>query len=287
VTTQPLGDIAHTDGLSVTTERLRRRVTLDAVPNRGVRRPGPARDARDRALIEAARRTGTPAARSAAVEGLLPLARSLARRYHRGDEPLEDLEQVACIGLLKAIDGFDLSRESPFGAYAVPTIVGELRRHYRDKGWTIRVPRDLQELSLKLGKTQDTLTLNLGRPPTPAELAEALETTIERVLEARGVGTAMRPVSLDRPMTPEPGVEGEALIERLGTLDAGYDHADHAITSRRLLKGLPDRERQIVELRFNEELTQTEIGQRLGISQMHVSRLLRRSLTQLATEHAA
>ena len=251
------------------------------------RRTGPARDAADRALVVRAR-TAPPAerlnARRDAVEGLLPLAKALARRYHRGEEPLEDLEQVACIGLLKAIDGFDLERESPFGSYAVPTIVGELRRHYRDKGWTVRVPRDLQELSLKLGKTQDALTLALGRPPTPAELAGRLETTVERILEVREIGTAMRPVSLDRPMVPEPGAEGEALVEHLGGEDPGYAHADDAFTARSLLGRLPDRERRILELRFAEELTQTEIGERLGISQMHVSRLLRRSLEQLA-EH--
>jgi len=216
------------------------------------------------------------------VEGLLPLAKALARRYHRGEEPLEDLEQVACIGLLKAIDGFDLDRESPFGSYAVPTIVGELRRHYRDKGWTVRVPRDLQELSLKLGKVQDVLATSLGRPPTVAELAQRLETTPEKVLEVRELGTAMRPVSLDRPLAPEPGAEGEALVEHLGGTDPAYDHADDVDTARALLSRLPDRERRILELRFGEELTQTEIGERLGISQMHVSRLLRRSLVALA-----
>jgi RNA polymerase sigma-B factor len=247
-----------------------------------LRRFGRSRDELDRQLVERAQREGTPAARRAAVEGLLPLARSLARRYHRGEEPLEDLEQVACVGLLKAIDGFDLTRESPFGSYAVPTIVGELRRHYRDKGWTVRVPRDLQELSLKIVKVHDAAAGQLGRPPTPAELAERLDTTVERVLEVRELGTAMRPVSLDRPMAPEPGVEGEALVEHIGGADPGYARAEDAFTTRTLLEQLPDRERRIVELRFGEELTQTEIGERLGISQMHVSRLLRRSLVQLS-----
>ncbi len=238
-------------------------------------------------LVLRARREGTVAARRTAVEGLLPLAKSLARRYHRGEEPLEDLEQVACIGLLKAIDGFDVERETPFGSYAVPTIVGELRRHYRDKGWTVRVPRDLQELSLKLGKVQDGMASSLGRPPTTAELAERLETTVERVLEVRELGTAMRPVSLDRPLAPEPGAEGEALVEHLGAADPGFEHADEALAARTLLNRLPERERRILELRFGEELTQTEIGERLGISQMHVSRLLRRSLAQLAEPEAA
>jgi RNA polymerase sigma-B factor len=267
---------------SVTGERRSRTFGSEFGPPSAVRRAGATQEASDRSLVEAARRTGTRAARAAAVEGLLPLARSLARRYHRGEEPLEDLEQVACIGLLKAIDGFDLSRGTTFGAYAVPTIVGELRRHYRDKGWTVRVPRELQELSLKLTKTNDSLEAQLGRPPTLPELARSLETTVERVLEARELGTAMRPVSLDRPVRPEPGVEGEALVEHLGTPDTGYSQAEDAFTTRMMLTRLPERERQIIQLRFTEELTQTEIGERLGISQMHVSRLLRRSLNQLS-----
>lgn len=239
-------------------------------------------DAFDRALVERARLEGTPAARRAAVEGLLPRARALARRYHRGEEPLEDLEQVAAVGLLKAIDGFDLSRGTPFGSYAVPTIVGELRRHYRDKGWVVRVPRELQELSLKIGKATEAASAALGRPPTPAELAERLGTTVELVMEVHEISTAMRPVSLDRPITPEAGMEGEALVEHLGRADPGFDQADDAFVARSLLDRLPDRERRIVELRFGEELSQTEIGARLGISQMHVSRLLRRSLAQLS-----
>jgi len=241
-------------------------------------------DAHDRALVERARREGTPEARRAAVEGLLPRAKALARRYHRGEEPLEDLEQVAALGLLKAIDGFDLDRGTPFGSYAVPTIVGELRRHYRDKGWIVRVPRELQELSLKMGKATEAASAALGRPPTPAELAERLDTTVERVLEVHEIGTAMRPVSLDRPMAPETGMDGEgaALVEHLGSADPEFDRADDAFVTRTLLERLPERERRIVELRFTEELSQTEIGARLGISQMHVSRLLRRSLTRLS-----
>ncbi len=237
------------------------------------------RDRTDRALVERARREGTQAARRAAVHGLMPLARSLARRYHRGGEPLEDLEQVAALGLLKAIDGFDLDRDTPFGAYAVPTITGELRRHYRDKGWTIRVPRDLQELNLKLGRAQEAATAALGRPTTAAEVAERLGEPVERVLEARELDHAMHPVSLDRPATREP--EAETLIERLGGEDDGYARSDDALTAAGLLARLPARERRIVELRFHQEMTQSEIGSWLGISQMQVSRLLRRSLAEL------
>ncbi len=252
---------------------------MTAMPTR--RQLRASRDQLDRALVWRARRApvaSRASARHAAFEALLPLAKSLASRYHRGEEPLEDLEQVAGIGLLKAIDGFDFDRGTSFSSYAVPTITGELRRHYRDKGWAVRVPRDLQELSLKLGKAQDAMAASLGRPPTVAELAVRLETTVERIAEVRLLGTAMRPVSLDHPLVREPGDEGETLVERLGDDDPGYAHTDDVFTARRLLDRLPERERRILELRFGEELTQTEIGARLGLSKMHVSRLLRRSL---------
>ena len=239
------------------------------------------RSASDRALVARARREATPEARRDAVEGLLPLARALARRYHRGDEPLEDLEQVAAVGLLKAIDGFDLSRGTTFGSYAVPTIVGELRRHFRDKGWTVRVPRELQELSLRMGRAQDALTAKLGRPPSPAELAERLEVSVEQVLEARELSSAMRPVSLDRPASEDADGDIGTLIDHIGGVDDGYDAADHRLSAGELLGRLPARERSIVELRFRDELTQTQIGERLGCSQMHVSRLLRRALSEL------
>ena len=244
------------------------------------------RDARDRLLVERAQRAGSPAARRDAVDALLPLARSLARRYHRGREPLEDLEQVAALGLLKAIDGYDLERESPFRSYAAPTIIGELRRHFRDKGWTVRVPRDLQELAQRIPRMQESMTASIGRPPTVAELAERLDEPVERILEARELDHAMHPVSLDRPASPDPEAALDALIDRLGTVDDGYAQAEHALTADSLLGELSERERAIVELRFREELTQSEIGARLGISQMHVSRLLRRSLDDLSAAAA-
>jgi len=239
------------------------------------------RGADDRVLIERAQRERTPETRRAAVERLMPLARSLARRYHRGEEAYEDLEQVACIGLLKAIDGFDASRGTSFTSFAVPTIAGELRRHFRDRGWTVRVPRDLQELSLRLGKRQDAMSAALGRPPTAEELAEDLGVPVERVLEARELGYAMRPVSLDRPLALDDGQEGTALVDHLGSVDGGYDRTEYGLTARELLRRLPERDRTIVELRFTEELTQLQIADRLGISQMQVSRLLRRALAEL------
>jgi RNA polymerase sigma-B factor len=241
------------------------------------------RDATDRQFIERARREGTPAARAAAVDAFMPLVRSLARRYQRGEEPLDDLEQVASLGLLKAIDGFDLERGTAFASFAVPTIVGELRRHFRDKGWTIRVPRELQEMSLRVNKEQEAAATEMGRPPTPAELAARLDVPVERILEAREAAHAMRPVSLDRPGLPDGDTDGDTLIDRFGTVDAGYRRAEDAATVDDLLKRLPERERTVVELRFNEDLTQSEIGERIGVSQMHVSRLLRRALTELST----
>ncbi len=248
-------------------------------------RPGAraSRDAADRAHIERARREGTPAARAAAVEAFMPLVRSLARRYQRGEEPLDDLEQVASLGLLKAIAGFDLERGTAFASFAVPTIVGELRRHFRDKGWTIRVPRELQEMTLRVNKEQEAASTALGRPPTPAELAARLNVPVERILEAREAAHAMRPVSLDRPALPNGETDGETLIDRFGSVDPGFGRAEDAATVQDLLKRLPERERAVVELRFHEDLTQSEIGERIGISQMHVSRLLRRALAELST----
>src|SRR5689334_21458242 len=153
----------------------------------------------DRRLLEQYHRAGDPAAREALVERFLPLAKQLARRYQRGGEPLDDLVQVASLGLLKAIDRFDPSRETAFSSFAVPTILGELRRHFRDRGWSVRVPRDLQELAVKLEPVSEELTRELGRPPTPAEIAQRTGTTVELVLEAREAAGAYRAVSLDRP----------------------------------------------------------------------------------------
>ena len=213
----------------------------------------------------------------------MPLARSLARRYHRGEEPLEDLEQVAALGLLKAIRRFDPDRGSAFASFAVPTIVGELRRHFRDKGWAIRVPRDLQELALAVQRKVDVMTTEAGRPPTVEQLASSLGRDIEDVLEAREALRAMRPASLDRPSQAGDD-EDESPLARIGDLDPGYERTDEAVTIGRLVRGLPDRERSILALRYGGDLTQSEIGERLGISQMHVSRLLRRTIEDLQSQ---
>jgi RNA polymerase sigma-B factor len=239
-----------------------------------------ARDAEDRELIRRCQQDASPRVRAQTVEAFMPLARSLARRYHRGEEPLEDLEQVAALGLLKAIDGFDPDRGTAFASFAVPTIVGELRRHFRDKGWAVRVPRDLQELALAVQRKADELSTELGRPPTVDELGKKLGRTAEEILEAREALRAMRPASLDRPASGDEE-EDDLPLQRIGDLDPAYERTEEAVTLASLVQGLPERERKILVLRFGGDLTQSEIGKRLGISQMHVSRLLRRTLEEL------
>jgi len=242
-----------------------------------------ARAQEDRRLLIRYHREGDPAAREQLVTRFLPLARQLARRYQRGGEPLDDLIQVASLGLLKAIDRFDPARETAFSSFAVPTILGELKRHFRDKGWSVRVPRDLQELAVKVDRVGDEMSRELGRAPTPAELAERTGTTLEQVLEAREASAAYRAVSLDRPRSEE-DEEGDSFADAFGVVDPGFDLAEDAATVERLMRVLSEREREVLRLRFEEDLTQSEIGQRVGVSQMHVSRLIRQSIARLRDE---
>jgi RNA polymerase sigma-B factor len=238
-----------------------------------------ARARADRKLLERAH-AGDPAAREALVQRFLPLARQLARRYQRGGELLDDLNQVASLGLLKAIDRYDPDRQTAFSSFAVPTILGELKRHFRDKGWSVRVPRDLQELAVRLDPVSEELARELGRPPTPAEIAERTGTTLEQVLEAREAAGAYRAVSLDRPRDDED--EGADPIGiAVGIEDHGFAVAEDAATVERLMRVLSEREREVLRLRFEEDLTQAEIGDRVGVSQMHVSRLIRQSIARL------
>jgi RNA polymerase sigma-B factor len=236
-----------------------------------------ARTRADRALLERAHH-GDATAREALVQRFLPLARQLARRYQRGGEPLDDLIQVASLGLLKAIDRFDPSRETAFSSFAVPTILGELKRHFRDKGWSVRVPRDLQELAVKLEPLSDQLTRELGRAATPAEIAERAGATLEQVLEAREAAGAYRAISLDRPRDEEDEA-GDGVA--YGIEDPGFGLAEDAATVQRLMRVLNEREREVLRLRFEEDLTQAEIGLRIGVSQMHVSRIIRQSIARL------
>jgi RNA polymerase sigma-B factor len=216
--------------------------------------------------------------RDEAVRRYLPLARRLARRYRYTGEPLEDLEQVACIGLLHAIDRFDPTRGTAFSSFAVPTILGELRRHFRDRTWALRVPRQLQELTWKLERAREALTVSLGRQPTVAELAEYLDVGEELVLQALELALAQDTVPIDRPRTADEDDEGEPWP---GRFDAGYARAEDRAVLGPLLETLPRADAQIVALRFCADLTQDAIAQRIGSSQMHVSRVLRRSLAKL------
>ena len=241
-----------------------------------------ARAEEDRRLLTAHHRHGDPAARDALVERFLPLARQLARRYQRTGEPLDDLVQVASLGLLKAIDRFDPERSTAFSSFAVPTILGELKRYFRDKGWSVRVPRDLQELAVRVDRLGEELSRELGRAPTPAEMAENLGVTTEQVLEAREAAGAYRAVSLDKPRTDDEDA-GEAYAEAVGGEDPGFGLAEDAATVQKLMRVLTDREREVLRLRFVEDLTQSEIGARVGVSQMHVSRLIRQSISRLRT----
>jgi len=221
-----------------------------------------------------------PEDRAWLVDRYLPLARHVAARYRGGSEPIEDLEQVASLGLVKAIDRFDAGRGTSFSSYAVPTISGELRRHFRDYTWSLRVPRDLQERAVKVGKTEYALTLELGRAPTAAELADRLDCTVEELLEARDAAGANRMSSLDAPVGGEED-DGGSLAELLGADDTRLEELERELTVDSALASLDERSRTILRLRFNEELTQAAIGERVGLSQMHVSRLIRQALETL------
>lgn len=220
-----------------------------------------------------------PGLRDELIEAHLGLAEYLARRFGNRGEPLDDLVQVASVGLLKAVDRFDPERAVEFSTYATHTIVGELKRHFRDKGWAVRAPRRMQELYLRLGKIVGTLSQELGRSPTIQELALEAQVSEEEVLEALEAGQAYRFASLD---APSPGDEdGDSMGAHLGSEDSGMIDAEHRASLSPLIAKLPQREQTILHLRFFEGLTQSEIASRLGISQMHVSRLLARSLAQL------
>jgi RNA polymerase sigma-B factor len=235
------------------------------------------------ALLERYRRAGERADRDALVERYRGLALSLARRYGTAEDR-DDLEQVAMIGLIKAIERFDPSRGLAFTSFATPTILGELKRHFRDLGWMVRVPRDLQELSVRIAHVVDELTADLGRVPTVAEIAEHCGTTIERVIEARAMVTAHRALSLDAPADDD-GEEPRAVS--VAVEDPGFADAERSADLDRLLASLTERERLILRLRFEEDLPQHEIGARLGISQMHVSRLIRTAIARLQQHEAA
>jgi RNA polymerase sigma-B factor len=225
-------------------------------------------------------RSRDPAARDALIERYLPLAHSLARRYMRGAEPVEDLEQVAALALIRAIDMFDAELGIAFSSYAVPSIAGALKRHYRDVGWTVRPPRRLQQLALDIRQAHDDLRGANGTEPTAGDIAAYVGASVEDVLEAREAYTAMHSESLDRPRKLGDG-EAAPLIETIGDRDGEIRRAFERVTLEALLDTLDERQRTIVKLYYQDELTQSEIGNQLGYSQMHVSRLLRRAVEKL------
>jgi RNA polymerase sigma-B factor len=218
-----------------------------------------------------------PREREQLIELYMPLARSLARRYARTSEPLDDLVQIACVGLVKAVDRYDPERGHAFSSYAVPTILGELRRYFRDHSWSMRVPRQLQELTLRVERTWDELAAAGGHTPTVGELATRLDTDDETILEALEAAAAHHADRL--------AMDGDAADEhrsvRPGMVDPGYELAEDRDVLAVLFAELEPYERRVLYLRFHEELTQAEIGRRIGASQMSVSRILRISLERL------
>lgn len=246
--------------------------------------PGPEEQLADeRALLERYRRTGEQSVREELVERFMPLARRLATRYRGDREPLEDLVQVASLGLVKALDRFDPERGVAFSSYAVPTILGELKRHFRDRGWSVRVPRDLQERIARVDRAIAELPGLLGRAPSVNEIAERLEVDPEKVLEAMEAGQAHHAMSLDAQSQTEEG-EGIPLTERLGGRDPGFDTVEYGAAIEDALATLSERDREVLHLRFVEDMTQTEIAERVGVSQMHVSRILRGAVERLRDE---
>jgi RNA polymerase sigma-B factor len=237
----------------------------------------------DRTLLRRYHEEGDRAAREQLIERYMSLVRSLARRYANRGEQLDDLVQIGAIGLIKAIDRFQLDRGVELTTYATPNIIGEIKRHFRDKGWAVRVPRGLQELSVQLSRLVEQLTLQLGRSPTIAEIAEAADVEEEAVLEALESSRAYTSVSL----SSAGGPEDEDELDPLESI--GSDEHQYAVSEDRALlapgfQALDERERRILHLRFFEGLTQSQIAQQVGISQMHVSRLIRRSLEKIRDE---
>jgi RNA polymerase sigma-B factor len=242
----------------------------------------------DKVLLRRYHEEGNLQAREQLIEQYMSLVRSLARRYSYRGEQLEDLVQIGAIGLIKAIDRFDLDRGVELTTYATPNIIGEIKRHFRDKGWSVRVPRGLQELNVQLSRLVEQLTVQLGRSPTISELAKAAGTEEEEVLEALESGRAYSSLSLSSGGGGGSD-DGEDLdpLESIGTEEHQYEVSEDRAVLAPGFRVLDDRERMILHLRFFKGLTQSQIAQQVGISQMHVSRLIRRSLEKIREEIAA
>src|SRR6476646_8786395 len=245
-------------------------------PGRAPRTDARARAIRERDLLRRYHVDGDQAAKDQLAEEMLPLARALAGRYSGRGEPLDDLVQVACIGIMKAIDGFDLSREVRFSSYATPTVLGEIKRYFRDKTWAMRVPRGMQEMQLTVARARDMLTTRLGRSPNVRELAEEIDVPFEEVLQTIQSQHARRTRSLEEPVG-----EDMTLADAVGGRDPDLERAEIRVLLDDALVALTDRDREVLRLRFADDLTQTEIAERIGVSQMQVSRLIRQSLARL------
>ncbi|HET9720030.1 MAG TPA: SigB/SigF/SigG family RNA polymerase sigma factor [Solirubrobacteraceae bacterium] len=231
-------------------------------------------------LFEAWQRRRDRQAREQLIERFLPLARKLAARYARSNEPFDDLVQVASVGLIKAIERYDPGHGAAFTTFAVPTILGELKRHFRDTSWTVQVDRRAQERARAVLTAQRAI-MAVGRAPTVMDIAQFLECDAEEVLEGLQAALAYSPVSLDAPVDTSEGDEDWSLSGRVGAADEGFDHVDERATIDAAVQHLPKLEREVLYLRFGEDLSQRQIADRIGVSQMHVSRLLRRALDRL------
>jgi RNA polymerase sigma-B factor len=239
-----------------------------------------ARRQRDDQRLMRRHQRGESGARDELIERYMPLARSLALRYRRASEPLDDLVQVASVGLVKAVDRWDAERGLAFSSYAVPTILGELRRYFRDATWDVRPARDLQELCLSVEEARETLWGELGRSPTVADIAGRLERSPEEVVEALQATEGRSVRSLDAPVHEEEGTSASA-GDLLGDEDPEFERVEAGVTIEKMTNILDDRAREILRLRFQDDLLQSEIAEHVGCSQMHVSRIIRSSLERL------
>ncbi len=242
----------------------------------------------DERLLTRFAATRDQAIREELTTRFLPLAASLAGRYRDRGERMEDLEQVARLGLLKAIDGFDDTRANGFGAYATPTILGELRRHFRDRSWAMRVPRDMKEAMPQIRAAVANLATENGRMPDASEVAEATNLDTGQVRAAIEASHAARPASLDAPSSVRRSDDGGAipLVEQVGGSDEHYDQVEFNVMLEQRLEALSERDREVLHLSFVEDLTQSEIGERVGVSQMQVSRILRAAIERLRNQPA-
>jgi RNA polymerase sigma-B factor len=222
------------------------------------------------------------AAREELVRRFLPLARQIARRYRRGHDSFDDLLQVASIGLIKSIDRFDPEYGTAFSSFAVPSITGEIKRYFRDTQWTARVPRPVQERVLRLNRAVEQLTSRTGRPPTARELADVMGEDVEDVIEAMQAAASHDALSLDAPLGGKDG-ESSTYADMVGAVDPHYELIEYQGAIGRAMRALPERERLVLNMRFEHDHTQAEIAAKIGVSQMHVSRILRRALTRLRT----